>query len=153
MGFLCRHNGFTLVELVMTIVILGTLSAITLPRFTDRQAFDTRGFADQTRAAIQFGRKVALATGRNVCVNAGGSVLALTMSNGRGQGAACSADVINPASGTAYSITSPVANVAYITALSIMFRGDGSPSAAGSLTVHGDTDITVNIDGVTGYVR
>lgn len=151
----CRHiGGFTLVELIMIIIILGILAAVAMPRFVDRLAFDTRGFADQTRAAIQFGRKVALATGRNVCVNASGSTLALTMANGRGQGAACSPDVINPATGAAYSITSPSANVSYSNALSpLIFRGDGSPSAAGSLTVQGDSNITINIDGATGYVR
>lgn len=151
----CRYpGGFTLVELIMIMVILGILAVVALPRFADRQAFDTRGFADQTRAAIQFGRKVALASGRNVCVNASGSTLALTMANGRGQGAACPSGVINPATGTAYSITSPVANVSYSNALSpLIFYGDGRPSAAGSLTVHGDSDITINIDGATGYVR
>lgn len=152
----CWHaGGFTLVELIMTMVILGILAVVALPRFADRQAFDTRGFADQTRAAIQFGRKVALASGRHVCVDASGSTLALTMESVRGLGAACpgSGIVINPATGAAYSITSPATNVTYSTTLSLFFYGDGRPSAAGSLTVHGDSDITINIDGATGYVR
>lgn len=146
-------KGFTLVELILTMIVLGIIAVVAMPRFADRQGFDTRGFADQTRAAIQFGRKVAVASGRNVCVIASGSTLSLTMASSRGQGAVCSDGVVNPATGAAYSITSPVTNVSYSSALSpLTFHADGRPSAARSLTVQGDHNITINIDGVTGYV-
>lgn len=148
-----RQHGFTMLELVLTLVILAILAAEAWPRFANRQSFERRGFSDQTRAAIQYGRKVAVATGRNVCVNASASTLVLTMANGRGSAAACSADVTNPATGDAYSITSPASDVYYGSSLSLTFHASGVPSAAGSLIVHGDTEVTILIDGATGYVR
>ena len=149
----CNHpRGFTLIELIVTMILLGILAVYALPRFADRQTFDTRGFADQTRAAIQFARKVAVAKGRNVCISASGSTLALTMAATRGQSVACTGNVINPATGAAYSLTSPVANVSYSGSLSLTFFGDGTPSAAGTLTVSGDSNITINVSATTGYV-
>ena len=74
----CRQRGFTLVELIITVIIVGILAVVALPRFIDKLAFETRGFVDQTLSTLQYARKVAVASGRNVCVvaNAAGNSLA-----------------------------------------------------------------------------
>ena len=147
-----RRRGFTVIELVMTVVILGVLAAQVWPRFADRRAFDTRGFSDQTRAAVQYARKVAMASGRNVQVAASGTTLALTMATARGRDAACTVAVANPATGADYVLTAPE-ETGYGGALSLVFHADGTPSAAGALIVQGTRDVTIRIDGTTGYVR
>ena len=48
-----RATGFTMVELVVTLVIIGILAAIALPRFQDNTAFTQRGFSDEVRAALR----------------------------------------------------------------------------------------------------
>ena len=58
-------SGFTLIELVMTIVLIGILSAIVLPRFFSRSSFDERVFFDDTLNAVRFAQKSAIATGCN----------------------------------------------------------------------------------------
>lgn len=44
-----RHRGFTLIELIMVIVILGILSAFALPKFAD---FSTRAEASSIEGAL-----------------------------------------------------------------------------------------------------
>jgi MSHA pilin protein MshC len=55
-------SGFTLVELVTTLVIVGLLTAVSAPRFFDTQPFSARGYADELAGVVRVGREVALAS-------------------------------------------------------------------------------------------
>lgn len=62
------ESGFTMVELVVVLIVVGILAAVAIPRFSDR-TIEERGFRDAVRAAIQHARHVAVASRRFVCVN------------------------------------------------------------------------------------
>ena len=147
------RRGFTLVELVVTLIIVGVLSVVALPRFADRVLFGTRGFVDQTLATLQYARKVAVASGRNVCVSAaaGGTRLTVTMAAARGAAGVCAAAnvVANPA-----AAWRTFAGVAYGNALATTFGADGSATrtAAPHFTVVGDSTYTIVVE-ATGYVH
>ncbi len=73
-----KASGFTLVELVVIMVILGILAVAVIPRFFDN-AFSERGFHDGVKAAIQHARKVAVGSRRYVCVTAAANGVTLSM--------------------------------------------------------------------------
>jgi MSHA pilin protein MshC len=73
-------RGFTLVELIVTMVVVGLLAAIAIPRFFNRGSYDARAFLDQARSMVGYGQKLAIERHRNIYVriDAGGVALCYT---------------------------------------------------------------------------
>ena len=67
-----RRRGFTLPELVMTIVIIGILAVVAAPRFVSWKGFASRGFYDEAQGVVRLAQKTAIAWRRSifVCVTA-----------------------------------------------------------------------------------
>ncbi len=58
-----RHRGFTLFELIITLVLIGVLVIIAAPRFIGFQGYDARGFFDKLTAAPRYAQMQATASG------------------------------------------------------------------------------------------
>lgn len=74
------QRGFTLVELVVIMLIVGIMAIAVVPRMDSLRGFDEIGFRDQVRATLEYARKSAVAGRRYVCVGviAGNAGLVVT---------------------------------------------------------------------------
>lgn len=79
---LAAQPGFTLVELIAVIVVVGILGAIGGSRFIGRSSFDSVAFADQTAALMRYAQKVAVAQNRDVYVRLQSDGIALCYAAG-----------------------------------------------------------------------
>ena len=58
-----RPSGFTLVELVVVMTVVGVLAATMGPRFFTPSIFSQRGYADELAAALRYTQKTAVISG------------------------------------------------------------------------------------------
>jgi MSHA pilin protein MshC len=145
-------NGFTLIELVTTLVIVGILSVVALPRFFDDQAFGERGYVDEVASALRYARKIAVATECEVSVtltaNSYSASQRDTLNNCNTAGAPW-ATPVRRADGSNVTGNAP-ANVALGPVATVVFRGDGRP--AGIPPAFSAGVFTINVDPNTGRV-
>jgi MSHA pilin protein MshC len=58
-----RAAGFTFVELLVVIVIIGIVAAFAAPRLLDDRTFLQRGYYEELVAALKYAQKLAVASG------------------------------------------------------------------------------------------
>ncbi|MEM9688563.1 MAG: GspH/FimT family pseudopilin [Pseudomonadota bacterium] len=55
--------GYTIIELLVVIVILGVIGVVAGPRFFSSSDFDGRAYYDELSSALRYGQKIAIASG------------------------------------------------------------------------------------------
>jgi len=155
-----RQRGFTLVELVVVILIVGILGAIGAVRHADRRGFDTASFAEQTRAALRFGQKLAIAQRRPVYAQMKGSTIALCFDSAAPCPAASRVPALGSNGGAAacapasWYCEAPPGTIAYAVspalASTFCFNALGQPgmvASGGACNTGAFLGVTVNITG------
>jgi len=167
-GAFGAQRGFTLIELVVTMILIGILAVVVLPRFDLLAGFNEIGYRDKVRATIEFARKAAVASRRYTCVTINANSLVLTV------------DVRDPDPLTPLTVVCPDAppnrlllptpdtrycgnatngneicapnGVVLAGTTPLMFSPLGRPSVAGAYTINGAA-LTITVEAETGYVH
>ncbi len=139
--------GFTLLELVVTLVILGILSAVAMSKLNQPQV-DSAWFPDQVRAVVRLAQKQAIAQRTRVLVVVGASQLSLCYATTT-VSFTCAAAVSDLVTGSAVVLNAPSGIALGATSTPFAFNGLGQPSSAVTLTVGTKT---IQVTAETGYV-
>jgi MSHA pilin protein MshC len=131
-----RFKGFTLVELIVTLVLIGVLAASVGPKFFDVDVFRDRGFFDETVSAVRYAQKLAVATGCTVRVQVTASGYTLfRAANLAACNAGTYATVVDDPSGNALTFTRAAPSSVSLTPADFTFSSAGSASADVTVTV------------------
>lgn len=141
------QRGFTLVELILVMVVIGILAAVAGPRFFERNVFDERIYFEETLAAVRYAQKVAVASGCLIRVEVDDNGYRLNYATACDTQAA-NTPVADPAGG-AYQAGNPH-KVSVVPALSVRFDALGSADRLQATTVGGTFVMTVH---ETGFVE
>lgn len=154
----CR--GFTLVELVMVLVVMGVLAAVAMPKILSTTGFNARGFHDQSLAYLRYAQKTAVAQRRTVCVAFTTTSITLTLASAAGTSNCSTAATLVGPQGESPVVLNAKTGVTY-TAMPTAFNFDslgqpittgGSAQATQTIQVSGISD-SITIETHTGYVH
>jgi MSHA pilin protein MshC len=171
------QQGFTLVELIAVIIVVGILGAVAAGRFLGRSSFDSVAYADQAAALLRYAQKVAVAQNRNVYVRVDAAGIALCYQSACGAGnrvlapgtgnSGSAATVAACANDATWACEAPPAQVRVTPVASFYFDALGKPFAAADIaptpvSTFAKLDVvvrasesvrTISVEMETGYVH
>jgi MSHA pilin protein MshC len=142
-----RAQGFTLMELVITIAITAILAAVVIPLLNFRD-IDAAWFQEQVRSGVRYAQRTAVAQRR--CVFVSVSLSQLKLLYGDASCAITATQVRDLAGNQPFELNAPTGIALSAAPNPFSFNGLGQPSAAATVTFAGKS-VVVNAE--TGYVQ
>ena len=154
---LCR--GFTLIELIMVVVLLGVLAVVAAPRMFNSGDFKARGFHDASLSLLRYAQKSAIAQRRTVCVTFTSDNASLRIASAATVNV-CDKNLTGPRGDTPGTVTNKPSATYSGTPAEVRFDGLGQPldnagaliAAARTITVPQSGKV-ITIEPTTGYVH
>lgn len=150
-------DGFTLVELIVTLILVGILAVVAIPRLTGLGAYNILGFYDRVASGIRFAQKQAIAKRRNVCLTFTANSITFRFASSAGATAPCDADLAGPDGAAPYVLAPDPRGVGAVvfspTPTDFQFDALGRPTVGQTITVSGDGLKVLSVEQETGYVR
>ncbi len=138
-----NQHGFTLIELVIVLVLVGILAVFALPKMMDKTSMDARSYANRLQSIVMHANRQAIAQRKPIRVTftpAGASMAYVS-------GGAIAVPVLDPSTGAAYSLACPSSLGNCLTTTgNVVFNANNSGRALTSPS----QPLVVNIV-VTGY--
>jgi len=149
--------GFSLVELVVVIVLLGIVAAVAMPRLQGGSGFDERGFRDQVVAALRYAQKSAIASRRTVCASFSSppASVSFRISTLPPVAVDCTTGSALAGPDTNPLVVTATGNVTFAALpADVIFDAGGRPKAAASINVSGlPAALAITVEAETGYVH
>jgi MSHA pilin protein MshC len=155
-----RYRGFTLIELVVTMVIVTILAVVAIPRLRT-STFDTVGFYQEALSAVRYAQKEAVAKRRVVCVGLTTGTVTVRFAKGVGS-FACDTELISPRGVSPFVVTAksgvslasvPAIGTFYFDPLGRPFDSAILASVQRTISITGDGTQSFLIEPETGYVH
>jgi MSHA pilin protein MshC len=148
--------GFSLVELITTLILVGILAVVAIPRLVGVEAYNTRAFSDRVLAGLRYAQKQAIAKRRKVCVSVLANSVTFQYASVAGAAAACDLPLAGPGGVSPFVVmaeSSGAGNVVLAPVTTFSFNALGRPSTGQVFTVTGDSVVTIRVESETGYVH
>lgn len=148
-------SGFSLIELVAVLVIIGALAVVAVPRFADSATYEARGFVDETAAAARYAQRLAAASGCAVQFSVAAGGYSLQHEDPCDSDTFGSFPVRHPARSENFAGTTPSGvTVSVSGAGTLVFDALGRPSSSSQVTVSANGfSRTFIVHPETGYVE
>lgn len=136
----CR--GFTMMELIVVISVMGVMATLAMTRSPDRTALHAKGFRDQLVSMLRHARKVAVSQRRDVCVVFAPMPLATQAAGVYANVAGCNpaAPVADPGTGSSFVLDAPQGVVITGPAF-VRFNAGGQPVPNANQTITVGTQV------------
>jgi len=160
-------GGFTMVELILVMIIVGVLAAVMLPRLSNGVDTEGSAYTDRIVSTLRLAQKSAVARRRVVCVATGASAFTLRIASAGGTPpGACTLALAGLADADSLTNDTTVrassASTPSLVGATLYFQpnGDITTDAGGTAPVSGTITVTQNgnkvrdifVEGATGYV-
>lgn len=152
-----KSRGFTVIELIVVIVMIGILAISILPKWSGTSGFDERGFRDRVVAGLRYAQKSAVASRRTVCASFSSppASVSFRISTLPPVAADCATGsaLIGP-DGNSLIVTAPN-NVGFpVLPADVVFDAGGRPTGGASINVSGlPAALAITVEAETGYVH
>ena len=158
-----NRKGFTLIELVIIIILIGIIAVVVAPKLGDVTTTKASSFRDKLKADIRYAQNLAMSQNRryrvffNTAPSPNPGYAVVNDANGNGTWGEAGEIAMDPAGGGNLSITLNAGQYAGITVSTpaggfIEFNSLGAPTAAATLTITPGGQ-TVTITAQTGAVN
>ena len=153
-----KVDGFTMIELVTVMTIVGITAAYAVPNLRQMSFLKSAGYTDTIKATIDYARKLSVAQRRHVCVSIASSTVTVTIDRGlpaSHTNGTCPSTLLLPSGSNV--VTAP-STVTVSPAVSLDFDAEGRPvtgaPATITLTDSREGQIAVlTIESESGYVH
>ena len=154
-----KATGFTLVELIVVILLVGILSVAAIPRFFSDDGFKARGIADEIITSIRHAQRLAMTRGAQHRIDVEPTYYYVCKSNGNNC-AINGTNVRHPNGQNKYLIDATKGLPANLitSTIHVEFNSLGQPVDATGALIPNDIDIeidpfTIRIEEETGYAH
>lgn len=153
-GFLPLAMGFTLVELLVTIILIGIVSVVALSRISQGAAgIDERIFRDSVVSGLRYAQKSAIAAHRRVCVTFTENSASFAIAKDFADLDCTGGNTLLGIDGTGKVLANGSAAFSAVPE-DIVFDAGGRPGAAATISISGlDAALNITVAAETGYVQ